>query len=167
MYRSIDKSKSCQKTCCWHPFFFLPLCMYCQGWIDISAFWPIYDLFQDFRVDIVDVLLTTAISTWWHPSLHFISKNWIFCSGPSTLLVFVTFTQDADMFCVLYHQNTLYQYLPTKDLLSTSHQQVTCRYFLGSRASVNVAVAPGQKYHNKKCTHPHLSLRFYCWADIV
>jgi len=43
-----------------------------------------------------------------------------------------------------------------KDLFSTSHQQVISSHFLGSRASIHVAVALKDKSHNNECPPPFL-----------
>jgi len=48
-------------------------------------------------------------------------------------------------------QSCMGKQMKSKDLFSTSHQQVMSSHFLGSRASVRVAAALEDKCHNKEC----------------
>lgn len=58
-----------------------------------------------------------------------------------------------------------------KALLSTSHKQVMSRYFLGSRSTIHVVVALGDKHLNNKCLPSSFLLAFiaeccFIWYQI-
>lgn len=65
---------------------------------------------------------------------------------------------------LIKQKKTLQKQRNPKDLLSPSTQQTISSHSLGSREwldIVHAAIAPEDKYHNKKCPPP-LSFVFYC-----
>ena len=110
--------------------------------------------------DIAAILLMTSIGIWWHPSWHFIPKNWISCAGPLTLLCLIAKLAFRRVWIIFSpFTETSSAVLPHTMILS-----MYCRCWGNSPFSSAVWMSPWQMLG--LCFHPRGNRFQVCWTPL-